>query len=161
MSGTQEIVVEGYAAADRSTLDLRDEVWGFALDQRTFGPRRLVVAFADRSGHLLAIAHTPRLDPPEKALGPCIELVGQGAAAAVALCDEPVDEKVAPPDLALRFVLAQCIAAAYGVFLVDWIACDDHGFRSSRIAIDPDSPWWDLPEEGWNGERPRWHQGGC
>jgi hypothetical protein len=121
---------------------LRKDTWSLALDQRVFGPGRLLVAFAKRSGLLVTIAYTRRSDPPEMALDPCIQHCGRGAAAAVALCDEAV---APPPELAPRFALARSIAASHGNHLVDWIACDDQLFRSSRIAVYPDDDGWDFP----------------
>jgi hypothetical protein len=139
------IVVEGYVATDADDTDLREEAWSFALDQRAFGPRRLLVAFADASGRFRSLAHARRTAPPEAALAPCIEHSGRGATAAVAFCDETVVDGPPPADLALRFALARSIAASYGVHLVDWFACDDHMFRSSRLALDPTGEWWDVP----------------
>jgi hypothetical protein len=105
-----------------------------------------VVAFADRSGRFLGLAYTRRTDPPELALAPGIEHVGRGAAAAVAFCDELVVEGPPPTDLAERLALARSIAAPYGVHLVDWIACDDQLFRSTRLALEPDGDWWDVAQ---------------
>jgi len=139
------IVVEGYAATPADDTDLRNDVWSFALDQRAFGPRRLLVAFADRSGRLLSLAHARRTDPPEAALDACIQHLGAGAAAAVAFCDQPVEEGPPPPLLVLQFALARSVAAGHGVHLVDWIACDDALFRSTRLALDPHGDWWDVP----------------
>jgi hypothetical protein len=139
------IVVDGYVATDKDTTDLREESWSFALDQRAFGPRRLLVAFADAFGGFQSLAHTPRTDPPELALAPCIEYLGRNAAAAVAFCDEPVVAGPPPPELDLRFALARSIAASNGVHLVDWFACDDQLFRSTRYALDPETDWWDVP----------------
>jgi hypothetical protein len=139
------IVVEGYLVTPADHTDLREEAWSFALDQRVFGPRRLLVVFADRSGRFLGLAHAPRTDPPEEALGPCIEHVGLGAPAAIAYCDEPVPDGPPPPGLAGRFRRACAIAASYGVHLVDWIACDSLRFRSSRLALHPDGEWWEVP----------------
>lgn len=50
-----------------------------------------------------------------------------------------------PAELAPRFALARSIALQYGIHLVDWIACDDDLFRSSRLALEPDEDWWDVP----------------
>jgi hypothetical protein len=144
------IVVDGWRAGCRDTTNLREEAWSFALDQRAFGPRRLLVAFSDRRGRFRGLAHTARTSPAELALGPCIRHAGRGAAAAVAFCDEPLVLGPPPPDLAARFASARSIAAAHGVHLVDWFACDDDLFRSTRIALDPDSEWWDVPPA------PRW-----
>ncbi len=138
------IVVDAYATAG-DDVDLRTEAWSFALDQRAFGPRRVLVAFADRLGRFVSLAHARRPDPPEAALGPCIEHCGIGADAAVAFCDEPVSAGPPPADLADRFSLARSIAESYGVHLVDWFACDDVLIRSSRLALDPAGQWWDVP----------------
>jgi hypothetical protein len=143
------IVVEGLVATDQSDIDLREEAWSFALDQRAFGPRRLLVAFSDASGRFHGLAHTARMDPPELALGPCIEHVGSRSAVAIADCDEEVVMGAPPPpDLPLRFAVACAVAADHGVHLVDWIACDDQTFRSSRIAVHPGTEWWSVPEDG-------------
>ena len=140
-----EITVSGFVAAAGAEMDLREDVWALALDQRAFGPRRLVVAFADASGRTRSLAHAPRPDLPELALGPCIAHLGRGAAAAVAFCDEPVTEGPMPIHNAIRFHWARAIAADAGVHLVDWIACDDWLFRSARLALEPDVEWWDVP----------------
>jgi hypothetical protein len=117
----------------------------FALDQRAFGPRRLVVAFANRQGRFLSLAYSRRIEPVEATLSACIQHLGRGAKAAVAFCDEPVQEGPPPPGLAARFASARSIAGSYGIHLVDWISCDDQQFRSSRIALQLGSDWWDVP----------------
>ena len=139
------IVVEGYVATPTDDTNVREEFLAFALDQRAFGPRRLVVTFAEADGSFIALSHAARTDPPELALGPCIEHVGLGAAAAVAFCDEPVTHGPPPPDLAYRFLTARAIASSYGVHLVDWFACDDQLFRSSRLSLGSPDDWWDVP----------------
>ncbi len=63
----------------------------------------------------------------------------------MAYCDEPVVQGPPPPDLLERFALARAITGKYGVHLVDWFACDDDLFRSTRLAIQPGSEWWDVP----------------
>ena len=63
----------------------------------------------------------------------------------MAFCDEPVTQGPPPPDVAARFALARSIAAGYGIHLVDWFACDDDLFRSSRLALHPEADWWDVP----------------
>ncbi len=153
--GDSFIVVEGYLATPADDSNLRDDVWSFALDQRAFGPRRLVVVFADRSGRVRTIAHARRTDPPEDALDACIQHLGRGAAAAVAFCDEPVDDGPPSPRIAIDFALRRSVAGGYGVHLVDWIACDDQLFRSSRLAAAPAGEWWDVPDRPSNaGGRP-------
>ena len=139
------VVVEGFRATGGQHINLLQDALSVALDQRAFGPRRLVVAFANRRGRLLALAHARRTDPPELALGPCIEHLGRGAAAAVAYCDEPVVKGPPPPEVAIRFAHARSIADSFGVFLVDWFACDDDLFRSAQMAVEPDGQWWALP----------------
>lgn len=139
------IVVDGYVATAADHTDLRNDALSFALDQRTFGARKVLVAFADRSGRFLSLAYCRRPDPPELALGPCIEYCGHGADAAVAFCDERVPAGPPPADLADRFRSARSIAASSGMHLVDWFACDDVLIRSSRLALDPDGEWWDVP----------------
>ena len=84
------IIVDGYRATSKDRTNLRKDTWSLALDQRAFGPRRLVVALSDRRGRFIGLSHTPRTDPPEIALGPCIDHLGGGAAAAVAFCDERI-----------------------------------------------------------------------
>jgi hypothetical protein len=142
---SQLIVVNGLVTSEGSDVDLRREARAFALDQRAFGPRRLVVAFADASGQLLSMAHARRTDPPEAALGPCIRHIGSGAVVAIAYCDEPVADAPPPPEALERFNVARAITASYGIRLVDWIACDDQLFRSMQLAVDPDGVWWEVP----------------
>jgi hypothetical protein len=140
------ITVEGYVpSSDCPPEDLRETIWGYALDQRAFGPGRLVVVLADEHRDLVGVAHTPRTSRPELAVGPCIEHIGRGVAA-VALCDEPVSWGPPPADLALRLALARSVAAGHGVHLVDWISCDDQLFRSAALASEPLEQWWQLPD---------------
>lgn len=139
------VLVEGLVPTRGDRTNLRDEAWSFALDQRAFGPRKLLVAFADRNGRFRGLAYTDRSDPPEDALGCCVEHLGRGAAAAVAYCDEPVVDGPPPDDLAERFARASAVTAELGVHLVDWIACDDQFFRSTRLALHPGREWWSIP----------------
>ena len=141
------VVVDGlvHDGGDEDLLDLRTEAWAIALDQRAFGPRRLLVAFGDADGTLRRLAHTERLDPPEDGLDACIRSLGLGSEVAVAFCDEEVVNGPPPDDLEDRFARAREIADHWGVHLVDWIACDDQLFRSSRFALDADTEWWDAP----------------
>jgi hypothetical protein len=143
----QTIVVESLISTDPDDdLDLRgDDAWGLALDQRAFGPRRLVVAFANPFGRLLGLAHAPRTDPTWYAMACCLDHFGPGPAAAIVYCDEPVTAGPPPSDLRARFEFARRVACNYDVHLIDWFACDDDMFRSSRIALDPDGEWWDVP----------------
>ena len=62
-----------------------------------------------------------------------------------AFCDESVSDGPPPDDLTERFERACVTAAEYGVHLVDWIACDDQLFRSSRLALYPGREWWSIP----------------
>jgi hypothetical protein len=144
MDGT--LVVECLVATPADSTDLRSMCWSFALDQRAFGPRRLVVAFAHEAGRFLGLAHTDRTDPPAQALAACIEGYGASDVAAVAFCDEPVVEGPPPPGLTERFAEARAVASSSGVRLVDWISCDDQLFRSARLALFPGVPYWEgLP----------------
>jgi hypothetical protein len=70
-----------------------------------------------------------------------------GASVAIAYCDEPVRMGPPPGDTALRFGLACDTAKANGIHLVDWFACDDEAFRSFRLALHPDEPWWPEPAD--------------
>jgi hypothetical protein len=139
------IVVDGYVPTTANDMNLRDEAWSLALDQRAFGPRKLLVAFADADGWFRGLAYTDRTDPPDLGLEACVDFLGRGARAAVAFCDEEV---VAGPidrhELGRRFDVASEVCAGAGVHLVDWIACDDDQFRSFRFALD-DGEWWNVP----------------
>jgi hypothetical protein len=151
------IVVDGYVRAgtldDQSPLDnLRTGVWSFALDQRAFGPRKIVVAFADCDGSFRGLAYTDHTDPPELSFDACIQFLGAGAAAAIAFCDQPVTDGAPPAEFVELFDRARQIAADYGIRLVDWIACDDDRMRSNRVPIfragDAEAAaagWWDVP----------------
>lgn len=139
------IVVEAVVPTRQDRTNLRQDAWSIALDQRAFGPRRLVVAFASRTGRFRGLAHTERTEPPELALACCLDRMGRGASAAIAFCDESVADGVQPDDLAERFERAASTAHEYGVHLVDWISCDDQSFRSARLALHPDEEWWDVP----------------
>lgn len=152
------ISVDGYApdpAFDHEPLP--DQIIGFAMDQRAFGPRQLMVAFAAYDGRFLALMFTPRTDPADTALEACLlhfEATGRGGetfAAAVVLCDELVESGPPPPAFVARFDRARSMAAAHRVHLVDWIACDDELFRYARLrALTPagDPDWWDVPQPG-------------
>jgi hypothetical protein len=144
------IVVELVVAEDPKEMSLRHDVWSLAMDQRAFGPGRLLVAGADRDGHLLAIAHTTTTDPVELGLACCLDHMFNSAViplAAVAFNDEPVRMESPPADLDLRFDEARETAAQFGVHLVDWFACDGDSeiMRSTRIALNPGAEWWDMP----------------
>jgi hypothetical protein len=133
---------------------LPDQILGIALDQRAFGPRQLMVAFAAYDGRFLALLWARRTDPVDLALEACLlhfDTIGRGGethAAAVVLCDEPVVDGPTPPGFLARFEGAKGVARKHGVHLVDWIGCDDDRFRCARLrtfapATEPD--WWDVP----------------
>ena len=123
---------------DRTNLRTLSDAMSFCLDQRAFGPRRLLLAFANRNGRFRGLAYTRRPDPPEAALAGCIEYLGRGR--------RPRSRSVTSRWRGVRLpmtwprgsALARSIAASYGIHLVDWFACDDEVFRSSRFALDPD-----------------------
>jgi hypothetical protein len=139
-------VVDGLVATD-SDIDLSkfDEVTSIALDQRYFGPRRLLVAFADRDGRARAIAAATRTDPIDFALRACIQHLGARTSAAIAFNDETVENGPPADELGNRFWGWQEMCRASGIHLVDWISCDDQLFRSTKLALRPDDEWWDVP----------------
>lgn len=145
-------IVDHYVPTAESGLDnLREQVWSFALDQRAFGPRKLLVAFSDAQGRLTGLAHTGRTVPLELAFDACLAYVvyqGYGADAAIAFCDQPVNDGPPPAEFVDLFDRARLIAADYDIHLVDWIACDDEKMRSNRTPIELDQlsgEWWDVP----------------
>lgn len=142
------IVIDGYRPTAADDTNLRKEAWSFALEQRMFGPRRLLVAVADTDGTLRGLAHARRTDPPERALEPCLRFLqdrDMAAPVAVAFCDEPVIMGPPDPDVADRFAEACAVAESLGVHLVDWFACDSLAFRSFRLALHPEDEWWNVP----------------
>jgi hypothetical protein len=75
-----------------------------------------------------------------------VQYLGDGAAAAIAFCDQPVTDGPPPADYVDLFMRTQAIARSYGIRLVDWIACDDDKFRSHRT---PAAPRGELGDEWW------------
>lgn len=137
------IVVEGLRVVGDLDINLRSEhdLLSIALDQRCFGPGRLIVAFGDQTGECVGLAHTRRTEPLELALVACFDYfrgVAPSAAMAVAYCDEPVDAVRPPVDLEARWDTACQFAADADIELLDWIACDDTSFRSSWFALGHD-----------------------
>src|SRR3954470_4151057 len=128
------IIVDGVVPVVKTELDdVRAKVWSYALDQRAFGPRKLLVAFTDANGQLRALAHANRTSRPLSSFAACLDYLGGGAAAAVAFCDERVAAGPPSPEFLTRFDQARAIARSYGVYLVDWFACDDEQFRAARL----------------------------
>ncbi len=134
---------------------LPDQILGIALDQRAFGPRRLMVAFAAYDGRFLALTYARRTDPVERALEGCLlhfDALGRGSeahAAAVVLCDQAVEDGPPLADFIATFERAKTMAWKHRVHLVDWIACDDELLRFARRrtftpAAEPG--WWDVPD---------------
>jgi hypothetical protein len=146
---TSLIVVEGVVPVAESELDdVPNQIWAYAMDQRAFGPRRMWVVFTNAAGQLRTLAHANRTNSPLLAFEACLNHFGTGAAAAVALCDEPVVAGPLSTDRLERFTAARVLAATYGVHLVDWIACDDEAFRAVRLltlAPSEQPDWWDVP----------------
>jgi hypothetical protein len=95
------------------------------------------------------LSHTRRTSPPELAC--CLEhATGQTpdkAVAAVAYCDERVDDSPPPLDIGARFESARAVSSAHGIHLVDWFMCDDQQFRSMRFSIGDVDEWWDVPSD--------------
>lgn len=150
------IVVEGVEPSPGFDHDpLPDQILSIALDQRAFGPRQLMVAFAAYDGRFLTLLWARRTDPVDLALEACLthfDTIGRGGeeeAAAVVLCDEPVVDGPTPPSFLTKFERARRVARHHGVHLVDWIGCDDDRFRCARLrtfspATEPE--WWDVPD---------------
>jgi hypothetical protein len=147
MSDLTTIIVEGCHYSGRD-LDLSGtDFWRFALDQRFFGPRQLVVVTARGDGAVLGLAHCERTKWPELALKCCLAALDDGADAAVAYSDEPVSPEP-PIGLRDRLDTARVAAQQFGVHLVDWIMCDDDQMRSMSITLDESDHWSDTPEAG-------------
>ena len=136
----QTIVVDGIGPNPEFDHEpLPEQILGIALDQRAFGPRRLMVAFAAYDGRFLSLLFTRRTDPVDHAVKGCLlhfdalGRCGEARAAAVVLCDEPVAEGPAPQSFVDKFERARRLARTHGVHLVDWIGCDDDMFRAARL----------------------------
>ena len=72
MSDLSTTIVQGYRYTG-DDLDLSGtDFWGFALDQRAFGPRQLVVVTARPDGAVLGLAHCQQTERPELALTCCL-----------------------------------------------------------------------------------------
>jgi hypothetical protein len=146
--GDQRILVERVIPNGRQDTLRGKLMWELALDQRVFGPRRVLVACADRDGTLIELTHTERTEPPGLAFGLCLRTADRAAAAAVAYCDEPVDTDASAAELetmADRYLDARRFAADhFGIHLVDWIACDDQMMRSFRLLHEPDADLWAM-----------------
>lgn len=142
------VIVDGCVPTDPHSSDvdnLREKVWAYAMDQRAFGPRKLLVAFADADGKVRGLAFTHRAEPIDFPFEACLLHLGAGAAAAVAYLDEPVRDGPPSPAFIARFERLQAIAASHGIILVDWISCDDELFRAARLrGPEPDDDWWNL-----------------
>ena len=134
---------------------LPDQILGIALDQRAFGPRQLMVAFAAYDGRFLALTYTHRTHPIDAALEACLlhfDTLGRGGeehTAAVVLCDEAVEEGPATATFVATFERAKEMARRHDVHLVDWISCDDDLFRCARrrqFTPASEPGWWDVPD---------------
>ncbi|KUG59295.1 hypothetical protein AVL62_06340 [Serinicoccus chungangensis] len=150
--------MDGYAVAPGAEVEsLLDLLPGLVLDQRAFGPRQLMVAFAAVDGRFLALLHTSRTDPRRSGLEACLlhfwslGLSDSDMVAAVVLCDEPVEqgESVDLAPFLTTFETAKGLAARHRVHLVDWVSCDDDVYRFARLgSMDPTTEpgWWDVPQ---------------
>jgi hypothetical protein len=137
-------IVEGIRYSG-DEFDLRHDLWDFALEQRYFGPRQLVVATGSSDGRVIGLVHCRQTEPREMALKYCLAALDQRPAVAVAYSDEPVS--LEPPlDLRERFDAARAAAGEFGVHLVDWIMCDDIHIRSIKYSLEvSEDDWWDVP----------------
>ena len=132
--------VEVWRAAPELDINLFDDVWSFALDQRAFGPRRVLVAFADAAGRLTGLAHSARVDPITASLAVCLAHGADLGVAAVVYSDEPVTWRLPEPTLVERLDVARAMCDDVDVDLIDWIMCDDDVFRSLRYSSDTGDP---------------------
>ncbi|GAB2595536.1 hypothetical protein [Pseudactinotalea suaedae] len=141
-----------------------EQILGIAMDQRAFGPRRLMVALAAYDARFLGLLYTDRTDPIDDALEVCLlhaEVEGlrgsEPALAGVVLCDQPVVEGGSRHQVEAVFERAKVVAARHRVHLVDWIGCDDDTFRCARLrTLSPASEpgWWDVPAQPRSSPRP-------
>ena len=149
------IIVDGVVPVQRTEIDdVRTKVWSYALDQRAFGPRKLLVAFTEANGQLRVLAHANRTSRPLVSFEACLDYLGGGASAAVAFCDERVTAGPPAPEFLDRFDEARTLAQSYGVHLVDWFACDDEQFRAARLTrlvVQEQPDWWDVPGDCYRG----------
>lgn len=145
-------VVHVLEATEEAGINVIHDWPSLCLDQRAFGPRRLLVAFADRTGLMLYLTYADRLDDLGLALRCAVDTVVRndgsrsGLAAVVAFNDEPVSTEI-PADVGERFTAASLVCAEHDLRLVDWLMCDDDMFRSMRFSIDPDTDWWPWPTD--------------
>jgi hypothetical protein len=66
---TSLIVVEGVVPVAESEFDdVPNQIWAYAMDQRAFGPRRLLVVFTNAAGRLRCLAYAN----PNGPAAPCI-----------------------------------------------------------------------------------------
>ena len=143
------IVVDGDAATDPESPEnpnLRDDPWSMALDQRAFGPRKLLVFLTRADGQMLSVAITDRVEPIDDAFRACLIHLGGDAVAAVAYLDEPVQSGPPTTEFMHRFDRLRDVAASLGITLVEWFSCDDDAFRATRLG-DPSQPgedWWTV-----------------
>lgn len=154
--GPSLIVVDGVAPNPEFDHEpLPAQILGIAMDQRAFGPRQLMVAFAAFDGRFLALLYCRRTEPVDDALEACLlhfDSLGRGGeanVAAVVLCDEPVGDGPTPPEFTAKFESAKRIAHEHAVHLVDWIGCDDDLFRCARLRTftpTTEAGWWDVPD---------------
>lgn len=140
------VIVNGVVPAQGKTCDalsnIRDDMLSFAMDQRVFGPRKLLVAFGDADGAFRGLAYTARRDPIDDALTACLDFLGHGAKTAIAFLDEPAAAGQPEPQFLERFIRMRSIAAEYHMVLVDWIACDDELLRCTRAGHCEPDQWW-------------------
>jgi hypothetical protein len=142
-------LIEGYRFTDMRYLD-PDFTRRVALGQRIFGPHRLLVLTTRRDRIMVGLTHCVQTDPRELALKCCLSVCDDGAAAAIAFSDECVADEP-PPDLRERFNAARAAAGEFGIWLVDWIACDDTNTRSTLLTLQDVIDWPDRAADGTSG----------
>jgi hypothetical protein len=98
------IFVDGVVPVEKTELDdVRAKVWSYALDQRAFGPRKLLVAFTEANGQLRVLAHANRTSRSLSSFEACLDYLGVCAAAAVAFCDQRVAAGPPSPEFLAHF----------------------------------------------------------
>lgn len=128
-------------------IDLRDTALDLTGLPWLYTGANCVVAGAHRDGSLLAVAMVHEDVDLEDALDACLgALEHQGAEAAVAY--SPLHGAGVPVGMLERhalFGIGRCLAADWGIHLVDWLLCGDGTYRRLKpVAADP-SDWWDVP----------------
>ena len=126
--------------------DLRMDVptlLGCAQKQRHFGPGRLLVLTATRSGRMLSLSNCELDGCPDCVLAACLEVLEEEQPALVAAIGD-IGSGCLEDCPRCRFEAAYNQAEEIGAQLFDWIDCDETRIRSLRLACG--GRYGDLPE---------------